>query len=86
MEGMATVTKCLHLSSTSGATTPSPLTPSMLPCSHLPCGISVGEKVCVSGCDCGLPHIDEKVGCGDSNWGANMGSDRQALEMVRNKQ
>ena len=24
-------------------------------------GISVGEKVLASGCDCGIPHVDEQT-------------------------
>ena len=30
----------------------------MPPCSCLVYGISVGEKVFISVCDCGLPHVD----------------------------
>ena len=57
MEGMTTVKKKLHISSTAGATTLFPFLP-MNHLSCLSCGISVDEKVFFSVRDCGIPHVD----------------------------
>ena len=57
IEGMVTVPKCLHISSTAGVTSQLKFI-SIPTCSCLSCGISVGKKVFGSICDCGITCVD----------------------------